>query len=246
MFQKLIIGTIAITGVINLTGCSEAGMMMTNSEVSSTTKMSDTIFLDPAEPHERVVFVDIKNTTDNPNLNINELVKNRIAAKGYKITNSPKQAHYLIQANILQAGKYNKEKTDALLRGGYGSAIEGGLIGAGIGTLINRRDSAIGGAVAGAALGYAANMLVKDVMYGTVVDVQISEKAAAGVRVTERHDSNLKQGLSSSKIQRSNETTKWKRYRTRVISVANKVNLTQEQATPYLASGIAQSISGIL
>jgi hypothetical protein len=246
MFKKLIIGTIVITGVINLGGCSETGMMMANTDVSSSTKMSDTIFLEPAEPSQRVVYVDIKNTTDNSNLNINEIVKKNIVAKGYKITNSPKAAYYLVQANILQAGKFNKEKADKVLRGGYGSALEGGLIGAGIGKLVNRRDSAIGGAVAGAAIGYAANMLVKDIMYGAVVDVQISERAAKGVKVTESHHAHLKQGTSSEKTQYSNEATTWKRYRTRIISVAHKVNLTEEQAIPYLITGISQSISGIL
>jgi hypothetical protein len=246
MLKKFIILTTLIIGALSLNGCSEAGMMLTKNEVQTSTKMSDTIFLDPAETNQKIAFIDIKNTTDNPNLNITELVKNKIEARGYKITNSPSKAHYLVQANILQAGKFTKEKANSVLKGGYGSALEGGAIGAGVGSLIGRGDSTLGGAIAGAAIGFAANALIKDVMYGTVVDVQIGEKAAKGVKVTEDHGSILKQGTSGGKLQYSTETTNWKRYRTRIISVANKINLTEEEATPYLVAGISQSISGIL
>lgn len=115
-----------------------------------------------------------------------------------------------------------------------------------MGSLIGRKDSTLGGALVGTTIGFAANSVIKDVMYGTVVDVQISEKAARGVKFTEDHASSLKQGLSGGKEQRSTETTSWKRYQTRIISVANKVNLTEEQATLYLVAGISKSISGIL
>ena len=235
-----------ITSAVNLAGCGEAGVVMSKGSVQASTNMSDTIFLEPAEPNQRTAFVDIKNTTDNPNLDLNAAIKSRLVARGYRLTNSPKQAHYLVQANVLQAGKFNKDKANAILKGGYGSAIEGAALGAGVGALIGKRDSTLGGGIAGAALGMAANALIKDVMYGTVVDVQISEKAAKGVSVTEQHNSRLKQGLASSKNQYSSEQTNWKRYRTRIISVANKMNLTEEEATPFLVAGISQSISGIL
>ena len=246
MFRTLIIGTALVTSIVNLTGCSETGLMMSKNSVQTSTRMSDTIFLEPAEPNQKVAFIDIKNTTDNPNLNINEVVKNNIAARGYKITNSPKQAHYLIQANILQAGKFTKEKANTVLKGGYGSAIEGAAVGAGIGALIGKRDSTLGGGIAGAALGLAANAFIQDVVYGTIVDVQISEKAGKGVKVTENHASSLTQGTSSSKKQVSTEQTDWKRYRTRIVSFANKMNLTEEEATPFLVAGISQSVAGIL
>ncbi len=156
------------------------------------------------------------------------------------------KAHYLVQANILQVGKFTKEKVHTILSGSYGSAIEGAAIGAGVGSLIGRKDSTLGGALVGTTIGFAANSLIKDVMYGTVVDVQISEKAARRVKFTEEHASSLKQGLSDGKEQRSTNTTGWKRYQTRIISVANKVNLTEEQATLYLVAGISKSILGIL
>ena len=83
-------------------------------------------------------------------------------------------------------------------------------------------------------------------MYGTVVGVQIGETASKGVKVTEDHASTLKQGTSGGKQQYSTESTDWKRYRTRIISVANKINLTEEETTPYLVAGISHSISRIL
>ena len=43
----------------------------------------------------------------------------------------------------------------------------------------------------------------------------------------------------------STETSDWKRYRTRVMSKANKVNLEFEEAAPDLVAGLTRSIAGI-
>jgi hypothetical protein len=37
----------------------------------------------------------------------------------------------------------------------------------------------------------------------------------------------------------------WKRYRTRVMSIANQVNLEFEEAAPDLVAGLTRSIAGI-
>jgi hypothetical protein len=39
--------------------------------------------------------------------------------------------------------------------------------------------------------------------------------------------------------------TKFKKYRTRVVSTANKVNLEYEEAAPALTQGLAKSLSGL-
>lgn len=70
-------------------------------------------------------------------------------------------------------------------------------------------------------MGFLADNLVEDVNYSMITDVQIVEKTARGA------DAALK------------------RYRTRVVSNANKVNLAFEEARPVLVEGLVTSLSGI-
>ena len=62
--------------------------------------------------------------------------------------------------------------------------------------------------------------------------------------VTESARQNLSQGTSGNRVLSSTETSDWKRYRTRVMSKANKVNLEFEEAAPDLVAGLTRSISG--
>lgn len=78
-----------------------------------------------------------------------------------------------------------------------------------------------------------------------VVDLQISEKAG-GNFVSEISDASLKQGNSGYKKSTWEQKTNWKRYQTRVISVAKKVNLKFDEAEPKLTEGLIKSISGLL
>ena len=103
----------------------------------------------------------------------------------------------------------------------------------------------IGGALAGAATAAAADAFVQDVTYGVITDVQVSERAAPDVIVTERLTQDLAQGTSGSRVLSATETTEWKRYRTRILSTANQANLNFEDAAPALVEGLTRTIAGI-
>jgi len=62
----------------------------------------------------------------------------------------------------------------------------------------------------------------------------------------ESSDANLKQGTSGHKKSTWKTKTNWKKYQTRVISVAKKTNLKFEDAEPQLVSGLVNSIAGLL
>jgi hypothetical protein len=55
----------------------------------------------------------------------------------------------------------------------------------------------------------------------------------------------LSQGSSTSTTQSYNQTSNWLKYRTRIVSVANKVNLDFKDAKPELQAQIAKQVSGI-
>ena len=53
-----------------LSGCAATSTAVAKRNLDVQTKMSDTIFLDPVTPDERTVYVDVRNTSDQPGLDI--------------------------------------------------------------------------------------------------------------------------------------------------------------------------------
>ena len=74
---------------------------------------------------------------------------------------------------------------------------------------------------------------------------QISERAREGVMVTERMTQDLAQGRGGERLLSATEVHDWKRYQTRVMSSANRVNLDFEDAAPELVAGLTQAVAGI-
>lgn len=229
-----------------LSGCA-GKTMIAKRNLAVETKMTNTVFLDPVEPEQKIAYLQIKNTSDKPNLEIAETIKANIESKGYKVTNSPKEAHYMIQANILQVGATDLREVENAMAGGYGGAL-GGLVagGATAGLIKDSGRNIVAGGLVGAAAGMALDAMVKDVMYSMITDIQISERTPEGVTANQSTQSKLSQGTSGTVNVTSNQTTNWRKYQTRIISSANKVNLKFEEAAPELVSGLASSISGLL
>jgi outer membrane lipoprotein SlyB len=234
---------IACFCVIALSGCTASKNLMEHSSLKTETKMSSTIFLDPVTTTQKTVLLQIRNTSDKSNFNPRDKIALNLTNSGYKITDDPNKAHYLLQANILKVGEAKPEEINSALFGGYGAALEGGAAGALAGLYSNNKMSPLTGGLAGAAIGMVADSMIKNVTYNVVTDIQISEKTST--KVSEISNANLTQGTSGNKQVVSNETTNWKRYQTRIVSSANKVNLDFAAAEPELTEGLAQSISGI-
>lgn len=167
-----------------------------------------------------------------------------LTANGYRVVTNPNQAHYLIQANILKVGKMSRSASQNALGGGYGSALAGAGTGAALGAFGNSKTMLAGGIVGGV-VGLAADSLIKEVNYTVITDVQISERVGKGVTVKERFNSALENGTASSTHQTSYKHSDYQRYRTRVVSNANKMNLSFAQARPVLEQGLVKTISGI-
>jgi Enterobacterial TraT complement resistance protein len=229
-----------------LAGCAATTTAVSKRNLDVQTKMTETIFLDPVPANQRTVFIQVRNTSDKPDFDIEPAVRAAIEGRGYRVVDDPTQAHYLLQANVLQAGRNSEGAAEHSFAGGFGSTILGGAAGAGAGRVVSENPGVIiGGALAGAALSAVADAFVRDVTYSIISDVQVSERTAQGVVVTESARQDLSQGTSGNRVLSSTETSDWKRYRTRVMSKANKVNLEFEEAAPDLVAGLTRSISGI-
>lgn len=236
----------ALGVVLLLAGCGAATTAIGKRDLEVQTKTTNTIFLDPVGPDRRTVFVQVRNTSDKPDLDVERAVREQIAAHGYRIVEDPDQAHYLLQANVLQAGRSSRTAAEQTFGGGFGSAIFGGAVGAAAGRALSRdTGTIIAGGLLGAAASAAADSMVKDVTYTVTADVQVSERAREGVTVTESLKQNLDQGSAGNRVVSSTETHGWKRYQTRIQAIANQANLEFEDAAPDLIAGLTRSISGI-
>ncbi|HAT3877902.1 TPA: conjugal transfer protein TraT [Legionella pneumophila] len=242
--SNIILKSLLVGSIVVITGCAATQTAIEHRSLQISTKQSETIFLDPVSNAQKTVYVSVKNTSDE-DVDIAPQLKTALSSHGYKVVNNPNSAHYLLQANVLKVGKMSIAASQSALGGGYGSAIAGAVAGTAAGSFTNSGTGMIAGGLAGGVIGLAADSLVKDVNYTMITDVQISEKVGKGVKVNEQFQSHLKNGLSTVTSQTSLRENKYQRYRTRVVSNADKVNLKFQDARPALEQGLVKVISGI-
>jgi len=238
LMLSFIMGMVAI----GLGGCSAMDTAIRKKDLDVQTRMSETLFLEPIAQEKRIVYVEIKNTSDK-DVNVQSAIETALTNRGYKITKDPKEATYMLQANILKVGKSDLKESQSYV----GSAFGGGVMGAAAGyaaTGSGRTGAALG--LAGAAIGIATDAMVKDNLYVMVTDLQIRERPLEGEVVTQTQKAYLDQGSSTTTKQDiKGGKIEWKTYRTRIVSTANQVNLEFEEAKPALENALVRSISGV-
>ena len=234
-----------------VTGCGAIYTATAGRKLDVQTKMSSSIFLEPMPSQRRTIWVEVRNTSDKPDLDLASRVKQALIARGYQLAGDPRDADLILQATVLQAGASTRTAADREFGSGHGSALAGGAVGglAGYGTGRARGGDAgvlaVGGALAGAALGEIGDAFVQDVAYTVLADVQVAQRAAGGQIVTRSTSALLSQGTAGADTETSATTSGWRRYRTRVTGTARRANLDWPEAAPALADGLSRSITGI-
>lgn len=240
----LLIGGSLMAFGLSMSGCSAMHTAIKKRNLDVQTKMSETIFLEPVAPKNKVIYVDIRNTSDK-DVDVNLPVRTTLEARGYRITNNPDEANFMLQANVLKVGKSDLKEARSFLDAGFGGAM-GAVAGASMayaGGGGGRSAAALG--LAGAAVGFIADSMVEDVMYVMVTDLQLRERPLKGEVITQTQKADLAQGSSTSvKQDISGGQVQWKSYRTRIVSTANKVNLEFAEAQPELLKGLSRSLAG--
>ena len=168
----------------------------------------------------------------------------RLEQAGYRIASDPQGAFYILQVNVLQVGQANPSALSAAMRSGCGGPVGGAVAGAAIARSVNTSHADLKGAAVGMAVEMIVGSLVKDVTYSIITDIRITERTDAPV--TQKLESKLPQGTGTEIAQTGENTVNWRKYQTRVVSTANRVNLRFEQALPALEQQLARSIAGIL
>uniref|UniRef100_UPI004047E71E complement resistance protein TraT n=1 Tax=Rheinheimera sp. TaxID=1869214 RepID=UPI004047E71E len=241
--KTLLLGAVIISS-LSLAGCGAVHTAVAKRNLDVQTKMSSSIFLDPVEPQQRTVFVDIRNTSDKPELDLKPQVIQSLQARGYQVIDSPSRANYWLQANVLQVGRSNARATNGALAAGPG--IAGGAV---TGYALHRATggssggAAIGAAVGGAVVGTVVDAMVEDVYYSVITDIQIMERFDGTVREQSEHQ--LVQGDSGSTTSSYQRNTDMRKYQTRVVSFANQANLKWPEAEPQLTQGMVRALAGL-
>lgn len=233
-----------------LAGCAATSTAISKRDLDVQTKMTDTVFLEPVSADRRTVYVSVRNTSDRPDFAVEPAIRQQIESAGYRIVDDPDEAQFMLQANVLQAGRNSETAAEAAGEGGFGSAISGAAVGAGSGYLLGQAGGSdvgltIAGALLGAAIGTAADAYVQDVTYTVITDIRVSERARTGTVVSQSEQQTLDQGSGGTVTQASSTITDWKHYQTRIVATANQANVEWDDAAPSMVDGLTRSIGGI-
>lgn len=236
--------TIIIIGSISLAGCGATSALINHSSLEVNSKMSNTIFLDPQPISHQTVFIQVRNTTDEDLKGITKDLTANFTQGGWKVVANESDAYNMVQVNVLQAGRAkNTESVWSAIQSGYGDTVLGGLAGIAVGYGTGSVIGGIGAGVGVAAISWVADSAIKNVTYSVITDVQISVKTDG--LVSNKQQSNLKQGTSTVQTQTYNSNSNWLRYQTRVGTVAQKVNLEFSDAKPVIVKQLSKEISNI-
>ncbi len=176
---------------VALAGCAATERMIDYSEMKTDVKMDRSIFLEPLNKYPKKVYVEVKHTTNRPDLvgGFQPVLVGMIQSKGYEIVSNPNQADYMIQNNIRYIGEYN----DRIIQDGV---VTGAAVGALSGLAIARSAAGVaGGALVGGALGLGADIATRTKTCIIAIDVRITERTLARPKV---HDCGV--AASATKI----------------------------------------------
>ena len=205
--------------------------------------MSNTIFLPPIQPADKTIYVSVKNTSSEQNIHLQQELIAALQANGWTIESDYTKAHDMVQVNILQVGKAkDPDSVMSSLSNGFGGALAGGLIGGAV------TGTTTGAVVGGAALGTASwlgGMLVKDVTYSMITDIQVSAAVPKGTNVTNVTHAAISQGRETTQEQTYSSESNMMTYRTRIASYADKANLDFAEAEPVISKQMVKEIANI-
>ena len=256
ILKKIGISVLSIGIAITISGCAGSSFSkvgtnikgekveITKKDVHAKTKMSQTIFLEPVAPEDQIIYFRFRNTSDEE-LNVVDKLKEAFEKIGFRVTRNPKEANFLVQANLLKVGAMDLNEQKNYLGAGFaGGAVLGGaalLTGRGYG---NSGKAALAGAAIGM-LWEAAK--VKDIHYAMVTDVEIRQRPLDGETVSQSDNLQGKMGATGNSTQiATNNNVQWKKYRTRIVSSAYAAGLDFVQAQPFLEKGLAKALAGTM
>lgn len=232
--------------VTTLMSCAATEVAISKKNLDVQTNTSTAIFVDPVSADKRTIYIDVKSGVQEfdravfKRLLIESFASN---SNGYKIIDDPEKAQYVLSAFVLNLEKASPTASQQALGRGYqgGGILAGAALG---GATNNGYKGALAGAVVGGATDFISGAMVKDITYMLVCDVQIKERAKAGVIITRDTSITTKVSDSGGVHQSSTEQSSQKEYATRIVTTANKSNLKLEEAQEPMYKKTSAAIAG--
>lgn len=257
-----------------LNGCSAMHTSISKGKLDVQTRMSQTIYLDPVEPEQRTVFLDIRQTAAEYQQPLMQDVAALLTERGYQLVSSPGSAQYWLQVNIrtvlnrhpaeVLRDEYgmNEQEIAALLHPGMAPPEPKPVAGRQRSTVpaVIYADTAVGSDISGrdivkalaviaviAGAEYVGNQLVQDKYYTLLADLQVAERIAAenDSLVKEQSEHVLLQGDSGQLELLWQNSTDRRKYQVKLVGFANKANLSWQEAEGPLHQGVLRSLAGI-
>lgn len=238
MLKKLLMAVMAL----GVASCGSTHTAVVKKDLHVDTRMQHSIFLDPVDPEQQIIYIQVRNTSKAKDFDLKNRIVAEMMSRGYKITNRPSEANYMLQANIRN---YTEQRvaTDGTGESIIG-AVVGGVLGSAIGGGKGQEIATTLGAVAGGAAGQNLSGRTLDITFTAEVDIVIAERSH-GNKISYETDQMLQKGMGTTTSTSFEDKSDWKKYRTKLISKANKANLTVQEATPAIMTDITQSLSGL-
>ena len=158
-----------MTAAILMTGCA-------TTELQTSAKMTQSVFINPVAKEKRTIFVSMKNTSGT-NINLESAIIGSLASKGYTVVDDPDTATYILMTNVLYC---NKKSENNLAQGAVMGGMAGAIANSGSGNFRSIGGAGLAGALVGGAIGKAT----EDTIYQMQVDIMIREKAKGKVTAT--------------------------------------------------------------
>jgi len=254
MKKTLHVGLALSAALVLMSGCA-------TSQLQTSARMTQSVFINPVAKEKRTIFVSTKNTSGAP-INLENRIVQALYAKGYMIVDDPEAATYVLMTNILYCNKKSENNV-------AGGALMGGAAGAIANSGSNGRSMAAAG-LAGAVVGGLIGKATEDTIYQMQVDIVIREKANGKVMsstgnvggqayVRDGQKSGFQNSfggavrddttgrINSNTYNSSNQSyeSNYIEHRTMMFAEATKMDLTLSEATPILEDKIAQQIAGL-
>lgn len=230
-----------LAAVLALSGCAAISHLSLDVQA----KMSDTIFLNPETLESgKPIYVRVTNTSDFQEIDFGKLIREKITTAGRAVTTNPKEANYLLQANLLYLGEQKKDMTmEGAVEGGVGGLLGGAAIARSAG-ITNYGGGLTGLAIgaAGAGIGALAGSMIHVDSYLGLVDISIKEAVEGGIRGTEVSD--VRQGSANVVHSERSVIASRQEYRTRIGVKAVQTNIDREEATKAISERLAAQIAG--
>ncbi len=253
--KGLKIGMALSVALFLMSGCA-------TSELQTSAKMSQSVFINPVSKEKRTIFISMKNTSGTQ-INLENRIAQSLYAKGYTIVDDPEMATYVLMTNVLFCNKKSENNVG-------GGVMMGGAAGAIANSGSSGRGMAAAG-LAGAVVGGLIGKATEDTIYQMQVDILIREKAKGKVMANNSNvagQASIRDGRRSGFVNsfsgdvRDAEATgklnsnayssnsqsyesDYIEHKTMMLAEATKMDLTLSEATPILEDKISQQIAGL-